>query len=312
MLSTFMLGSKIPISFNLKNRVSSISFATMPSDVYLRIQGLSVCFVFAFSNPSDALIAPSLVGDSWGLHIIISNETKYLKWSYCPDVQSIVRVDEDLLWLSYWKFEDHRLEGGDVLNILVPTTEVFQVKEIGVRVVYRKEAKEDKSSQQGRIQGKTPRHHSVRHLFLLPELAAQTPSISTLPVLSTPRSPLPVCSLDPPLAAKLPVQITPGQSIPFMERQFLVAAMRIPRSVSTIPCLQILQAPESLLLALVLWIAQVVQTIIWSLCGLDRLKHLEAVSCLWWIGFYILLISWSFISKRNQHYCKFCLCAALL
>ncbi|XP_052210521.1 disease resistance protein RPV1-like [Diospyros lotus] len=147
MLSTFLRGSKIPTSFNLKNIGSSISFATMPSDVYLRIQGLSVCFVFALSNPSDALIAPSFVGDSWDIHTIISNETKYLKWSYCPRILGIPRVDEDLLWLSYWKFEDHQLEGGDVLNISVATTKAFQVKEVGVRVVYREETKEKKSNQ---------------------------------------------------------------------------------------------------------------------------------------------------------------------
>ncbi|XP_052176027.1 disease resistance protein RPV1-like isoform X2 [Diospyros lotus] len=146
-LTTFMRGNKIPTSFNHKNIGTSVCFTIMPSDVYLRIQGLSVCSVVAFSNPSDALIAPSFWGDSWGLHTIISNETKYLKWSYGPAVVGIPGVDEDLLWLSYWKFEDHQLEGGDVLNISVPTTEAFQVKEVGVRLVYREEAKEQKSNQ---------------------------------------------------------------------------------------------------------------------------------------------------------------------
>jgi len=106
-----------------------------------------VCSVVALSNPSNALIAPSFVGDKWGLHTIISIEAKNLKWSYCPEVLGIPGVDEDLLWLSYWKFEDHQLEGGDVLNISVPTTEAFQVKEVGVRVVYREEAEEMKNSQ---------------------------------------------------------------------------------------------------------------------------------------------------------------------
>ncbi|XP_052210522.1 disease resistance protein RPV1-like [Diospyros lotus] len=158
MLSTFMRGSKIPTSFNHKNIGSSISFTTIPSDVHLRIQGLSVCSVFALSNPSNALIAPSFMGDNWGLHTIISIETKNLKWSYCPRILGIPGVDEDLLWLSYWKFEDHQLEGGDVLNISVPTTEAFQVKEVGVRVVYRMEAKEVKNNQATSLDDARPIH----------------------------------------------------------------------------------------------------------------------------------------------------------
>ncbi|XP_052210770.1 disease resistance protein Roq1-like isoform X2 [Diospyros lotus] len=158
MLSTFMRGSKIPTSFNHKNIGSSISFTTKPSNVYLRIQGLSVCSIYSFSNTPDALLAPSFYGDNWGLHTVISNETKYLKWSYCPQVFGIPGVDEDLLWLSYWKFEDHQLEGGDVLNITVSTIEAFQVKEVGVRVVYREEAKDKKCNQVTNLDDVQPIH----------------------------------------------------------------------------------------------------------------------------------------------------------
>ncbi|CAL5401877.1 unnamed protein product [Camellia sinensis] len=52
--------------------------------------------------------------------------------------------DEDLMWLSYWKFEN-QLEGGDELNISVVGNEDFQVKEFGVHLVYKEQ--EEKSSQ---------------------------------------------------------------------------------------------------------------------------------------------------------------------
>ncbi|GMP63414.1 hypothetical protein CsSME_00025123 [Camellia sinensis var. sinensis] len=52
--------------------------------------------------------------------------------------------DEDLMWLSYWKFEN-QLEGGDELNISVVGNEDFQVKKFGVHLVYKEQ--EEKSSQ---------------------------------------------------------------------------------------------------------------------------------------------------------------------
>ncbi|XP_052175772.1 disease resistance protein RPV1-like [Diospyros lotus] len=141
---TYVLGSKIPNRFSLKNVGSSISF-TMPSDANFRTQGLSVCSVYALPNPrtSNALSDYDGTG-SWYLHTIISNATKHLKWSYCPEVHGIPRAGEDLMWLSYWKFED-QLEGGDEVNISV-TSGHYQVKEVGIHFVY-KEAEEKKSTQ---------------------------------------------------------------------------------------------------------------------------------------------------------------------
>ncbi|THG21501.1 hypothetical protein TEA_011173 [Camellia sinensis var. sinensis] len=53
-----------------------------------------------------------------------------------------LEADEDMMWLSYWKFEN-QLEGGDELNISVVGDENFQVKEVGVHLVYKEQ--EEKS-----------------------------------------------------------------------------------------------------------------------------------------------------------------------
>ncbi|XP_052209888.1 disease resistance protein RPV1-like [Diospyros lotus] len=147
---SYVLGSKIPNRFNLKNVGSSISF-TMPSDANFRTQGLSVCYVYAFHNHTTSLYDASWFNDLlWGKQYfctIISNATKQVKWSYKQELYGNPPNDRgDVTWLSYWKFED-QLEGGDEVNISV-TSDVFQVKEVGVYIVYKEEEAEEKKSTQ--------------------------------------------------------------------------------------------------------------------------------------------------------------------
>ncbi|GFS31636.1 hypothetical protein Acr_00g0018420 [Actinidia rufa] len=108
----YLPGSKVPPWFNVTNIGSSISFA-VPSLLNFRIQGF--------------------------------NTTKSLVWSHHPPFYGIPEADENMIWLSYWKFEN-QLEGGDELNVSVVGREGFQVKEVGVRIVY-KEEQEEKSIQ---------------------------------------------------------------------------------------------------------------------------------------------------------------------
>ncbi|CAL5393110.1 unnamed protein product [Camellia sinensis] len=133
---TYLPGSKIPAWFSLKNIGSSLSF-TVPSN--FRIQALSVCSMYALlcNNPGHPRY------NFWA-HTIISNTTKSLIWSHSPRVFGIPDADEDMMWLSYWKFEN-QLGGGDELNISVVGDKSFQVKEVGVYLVYKEQ--EQKSSQ---------------------------------------------------------------------------------------------------------------------------------------------------------------------
>ncbi|KAL7257879.1 hypothetical protein ACSBR1_004069 [Camellia fascicularis] len=134
----YCLGSKVPDWLNLKNEGSSISF-TVPSHHNFRIRCLSVCSIYALSsnrNEHDRFNCHA--------HTIISNTTKSLIWSHSPYVFGIPKADEDMMMLSYWKFEN-QLESGDELNISVVGNEFFQIKVVGVHLVYKEQ--EEKSSQ---------------------------------------------------------------------------------------------------------------------------------------------------------------------
>ncbi|KAL7207577.1 hypothetical protein ACSBR1_029511 [Camellia fascicularis] len=132
----YLPGSKIPAWFSLKNTGSSISVTVPPN---FRIQALSVCSMYALlcNNPRHHTY-------NFCAHTIISNTTKRLIWSHSPQVFGIPEADEDMMWLSYWKFEN-QLGGGDELNISVVGDKSFQVKEVGVHLVYKEQ--EEKSSQ---------------------------------------------------------------------------------------------------------------------------------------------------------------------
>ncbi|CAL5401846.1 unnamed protein product [Camellia sinensis] len=133
----YCLGSKVPDLFNLKNEGYSISF-TVPSHLNFRIRCLSVCSIYALSDNQKEH------DYDWDAHTIISNTTKSLIWSHSPYVFGIPEADEDMMMLSYWKFEN-QLESGDELNISVVGDGDFQVKEVGVHLVYKEQ--EEKSSQ---------------------------------------------------------------------------------------------------------------------------------------------------------------------
>ncbi|KAL7237856.1 hypothetical protein ACSBR2_004041 [Camellia fascicularis] len=134
----YCLGSKVPDWFNLKNEGSSISF-TVPLYLNFRIRCLSVCSIYALSSNRKEHYSFNC-----NAHTIISNTTKSLIWSHSPCVFGIPEADEDMMMLSYWKFEN-QLESGDELNISVVGNEYFQVKEVGVHFVYKEQ--EEKGSQ---------------------------------------------------------------------------------------------------------------------------------------------------------------------
>lgn len=65
-------------------------------------------------------------------------------WSYCPRVFGIPEAGEDMMWLSYWKFE--QLEGDDELTVSVDGGEFMQAMEVGVYLVYKDVEHEEKST----------------------------------------------------------------------------------------------------------------------------------------------------------------------
>ncbi|KAI8021874.1 TMV resistance protein N [Camellia lanceoleosa] len=137
----YCLGSKVPDWFNLKNEGSSISF-TVPSHLNFRIRCLIVCSIYALSNNRKE--NDRFDRFDCGTHTSISDTTKSLIWRHLPHVRGIPEADEDMMMLSYWKFEN-QLEGGDELNISVVENGYFHVKEVGVHLVYKEQ--EEKSNQ---------------------------------------------------------------------------------------------------------------------------------------------------------------------
>ncbi|XP_058217972.1 disease resistance protein RPV1-like [Rhododendron vialii] len=127
--STYLPGSKVPGWFNLIDKGSSLSFTAQHRNS--RIRCLSLCVVYAFSCDYDRLHPY----DRLFLNNVITNTTKRLIWSHCPHVIGIPEANEDMIWLSYWKFEN-QVEGGDEMNISVFARKGFQVKEVGVRLLY--------------------------------------------------------------------------------------------------------------------------------------------------------------------------------
>lgn len=70
----------------------------------------------------------------------VRNKSKGLQWIYGPALFGMPSDDQDVIWLSHWKF-GNKLEGGDELTVSVLTSsymiyDEFQVKEFGVQVVY--------------------------------------------------------------------------------------------------------------------------------------------------------------------------------
>ncbi|KAA8536644.1 hypothetical protein F0562_029122 [Nyssa sinensis] len=72
--------------------------------------------------------------------ITISNNSKDLKWSYSPTFMGLPNGDKDMMWLSNWKI-GNQLGGGDDVIVTVSLGAIFQLKEIGIDIVYEEEDK---------------------------------------------------------------------------------------------------------------------------------------------------------------------------
>ncbi|RXH97829.1 hypothetical protein DVH24_010154 [Malus domestica] len=142
--STFLPGNyEVPQydSFSHKSRGPSISF-TVPVLPCCSIRGLNIFSVYekSKSNESPNIRVKNMIGLCYTIMIDVRNKSKGLQWIYGPALFGIPSDDQDVIWLSHWKF-GNKLEGGDELTVSVLTSsyiiyDEFQVKEFGVQVVY--------------------------------------------------------------------------------------------------------------------------------------------------------------------------------
>ncbi|PQQ21922.1 hypothetical protein Pyn_38340 [Prunus yedoensis var. nudiflora] len=83
----------------------------------------------------------------------VSNETKGLKWTYCPVAAGLPKKNQDMLWLSHWRFENNELEEGEQVHVSINEEFSFWAKEFCVQLVYEKDPSK---SENITIQQETP------------------------------------------------------------------------------------------------------------------------------------------------------------
>ncbi|KAM7481976.1 hypothetical protein LguiB_006559 [Lonicera macranthoides] len=139
--STFLRQGEIPSwcgdRNDYKRSSSSISFI-VPSHPSLRIRGLNLYSTYTLSNSRE-------MGHHSVLFTKIDNKTKDLKWIYSPlhiAVPEKENEEEELVWLSHWKFGNH-LVSGDKVDVLVFGGEGLEVKEFGINLVWDEEEEEE-------------------------------------------------------------------------------------------------------------------------------------------------------------------------
>ncbi|CAL5401879.1 unnamed protein product [Camellia sinensis] len=160
--SIFVPGNEVPGWCSNKRKGSSISF-NVPLVPNLKIVALNVYIVYAFAN--DISLA-SYQFD----YIKFSNKTKGLKWTYSPVFRGIPD-DNSMIWFSRWEIGHLLMEGGDKMNLSASFDDIFQVKEVGVQIVY--DECEEKGIQHHNAH---PSHHNVMNVGDLSEYHVRTGS----------------------------------------------------------------------------------------------------------------------------------------
>ncbi|KAM7470215.1 hypothetical protein LguiA_008398 [Lonicera macranthoides] len=125
-VSIFIQGGEIPSCFSERKKRSPLPF-TVSSVPKFRVKYLSICSVYAFSGRG-------VTHDPFAIKI--NNRTKDLTWVYCPMCYACPKEDEEMTWLSQWNF-GNQLEGGDEIVVSVFLSEMFEVKECGIKIAYK-------------------------------------------------------------------------------------------------------------------------------------------------------------------------------
>ncbi|XP_048228075.1 disease resistance protein RPV1-like isoform X2 [Ricinus communis] len=159
-VSFFLAGNEVPHWFDHKSTGSSLSFTINPLSDY-KIRGLNLCTVYARDHEVYWLHAA-------GHYARMNNETKGTNWSYSPTFYALPEDDdEDMLWLSYWKFGGE-FEVGDKVNVSVRMPFGYYVKECGIRIVYEENEKDNQSNTADIIPSNSFWHQNITDRDLSP------------------------------------------------------------------------------------------------------------------------------------------------
>ncbi|XP_076919071.1 disease resistance protein RPV1-like [Bidens hawaiensis] len=108
-MTTYLQGikhSSLP-RYEYTSSCGSLSFHVPFQNEKNKIQGLSVICLYTSKDK-----------DVWNLMAKISNKTKGLTWLYSPIVYCKPRVDEYIVWVSYWPI-GNVLDVGDEVNVVI-------------------------------------------------------------------------------------------------------------------------------------------------------------------------------------------------
>lgn len=112
-----------------------------------RIHGLSLMILYTSSGQNRDMLVPFAK---------ISNKTKGLTWVYNPVVYCEPRVDNDVVWLSYWPI-GNMLDIGDEVHVnILDKGMIMIVRECGARLVYMDDGeveKDEKCENMTRMKG---------------------------------------------------------------------------------------------------------------------------------------------------------------
>ncbi|XVF41650.1 hypothetical protein PTKIN_Ptkin01aG0297200 [Pterospermum kingtungense] len=75
--------------------------------------------------------------------IEIVNETKETKWTYSKHFIGIPEAENNIFWLTSWKFRGSELEAGDDISLKVLSVPDLCVRESGMELVYENEPDDD-------------------------------------------------------------------------------------------------------------------------------------------------------------------------
>ncbi|MFS7966259.1 putative TIR domain, P-loop containing nucleoside triphosphate hydrolase [Helianthus anomalus] len=102
-----------------------------------RIQGLNVSCLYRLSGSKDV--------DELALFAKISHKSKGLTWVYNPVVYCKPRVDEDVVWLSYWPV-GNILDAGDEVHVDIIVGKGLIVSECSASLVYTYDGVENREN----------------------------------------------------------------------------------------------------------------------------------------------------------------------
>lgn len=127
--SIFLEGKEVPGWYNHLNTGSSISFDLCPP-FGQKFSGLNICIVYGHKDTLNPQIPH---------YCEIWVETESDKWCYGPSSYGIPRLNENMLWLSHWKFAD-KLKAGDQVTVSVKMSP-FEATNCGIHFVYESDDK---------------------------------------------------------------------------------------------------------------------------------------------------------------------------